>query len=54
MFEFIFRMTDNSKFVINNVAEEFVDAIWDQLDSYCAIFETETKKVKTVLSKEVK
>lgn len=49
MFKFIFRMSDGSKNVMNNVPEGFDRAIWDQLDEYCAMFESDTKKVVSVM-----
>ena len=49
MFKFIFRMTDGSKYELNNIELGFESAIWNQLEEYCMMFETETNKVKSVM-----
>lgn len=54
MFRFIFRMSNGKKYIINNVKEGFENAIWEQLDAYCKMFETKTKKVISVRQEEVK
>lgn len=54
MFRFIFKMSNGKKYIINNVQEGFENAIWEQLDSYCAMFETDDKKVVSVRQEEVR
>ena len=49
MYKFIFRMTDNTKYIIDNIQEGFENAIWDNLDEYCMMFESESNKVKSVM-----
>lgn len=54
MFNFIFKMNDGSKYIMKNVPEDFTSAIWDNLDGYCSMFESETKKVRSVIQEEVR
>ena len=49
MFKFIFRLNDGSKYIMKGVPSDFVYAIWDSLDEYCAIYESDTKKVVSVM-----
>ena len=50
MYEFVFRFVDGSK-TIMKVEENFVDDVWNNLDSICDEF---TKEVKTVFQRKVK
>ncbi len=54
MFDFVFKMTNGSSYTIHNVPEDFTSGIWEKIDEYCSMFETETKKVRSVIQKEVK
>ena len=49
MYKFIFRMTDGSKFVLNNIKSGFENSIWENLDEYCMMFESTSNKVKSVM-----
>jgi len=51
MFKFIFRMTDGSKYELKDIEPGFESAIWENLDEYCMMFESETNKVKSVMQK---
>lgn len=53
-YDFTFSLTDGSSYTINDVPEELTGAIWNQLGEYCSMFESETKKVKSVIQKEVR
>lgn len=54
MSNFIFKLTDGSSYTIHNVPEDFTSAIWDKIDEYCSMFESDTKKVRSVIQEEVK
>ena len=54
MSNFIFKLTDGSCYTMNNVPEDFASAIWDEINSYCELFESETKKVRSVIQEEVR
>ncbi len=53
-FNFNFKLTDGSSYIIKDVPEGFDKAIWDNIDEYCSMFENETKKVRSVIQEEVK
>ena len=53
MFNFIFKMNDGSSYIIHNVPEDFTSGIWDKIDEYCSMFETETKKVRSVVQEAI-
>ena len=53
-FNFNFKLTDGSSYIIKDVPEGFDKAIWDNIDEYCSMFESETKKVRSVIQEEVK
>ena len=52
MVKFIFKRTDGSAYTMKNIPAEMADAIWDNIESYCSMFESETVKVRTVIQKE--
>ena len=49
MYKFIFRLQDGAKRFIENVEFDFVQSIWDNIDIYCIMFESESNKVKSVM-----
>lgn len=53
-FNFVFKLTDGSSYIIKDVPEDFTSAIWEQVDEYCSMFESETKKVRSVIQEEVR
>ena len=53
-FNFVFKLTDGSSYIIKNVPEGFDKAIWEQVDEYCSMFESETTKVRSIIQEEVK
>ncbi len=53
-FNFVFELTDGSRYIIKDVPEDFDKAIWEQVDEYCSMFESGTKKVRRVIQEEVR
>ncbi len=53
MFKFIFKMNDGSSYTIHNVPKDFIAGIWNKIDEYCSIFETKTKKVRSVIQEAI-
>ncbi len=53
-FNFKFKLTDGSSYIIKNVPEGFDKAIWKHVDEYCLMFESDVKKVKSVVQVEVR
>lgn len=53
MFNFIFKLTDGSSYIIKNVPAEFTSAIWEQIDEYCSMFESESVKVRSVIQEAI-
>ena len=49
MYNFIFRLNDGSRYIMKGVPNDFVDAIWNDLEEYCEIYESDTKKVVSVM-----
>lgn len=47
-----FKRTDGSSYTMKNIPDDMADAIWDNIESYCSMFESETVKVRTVIQKE--
>lgn len=47
-----FKRTDGSSYTMKNIPDDMAPAIWDEIDSYCELFESETIKVRTVIQKE--
>ena len=53
MYKFIFRLQDGSKYELKNVESIFVSTIWEKLDEFCMMFESESNKVKSVMQVEM-
>lgn len=52
MTQMVFKRTDGSSYTMKNIPDDMAAAIWDEIDSYCELFESETIKVRTVIQKE--
>ena len=53
MVKFIFRRNDGKVFEMNSIHSDMAEAIWDSIDEYCEIFESETTKIVSVTQREI-
>lgn len=48
MYQFIFKMSDNTKNIIY-ACDDNLDFIWDCIEEFCEVFENENNKVKSIM-----
>jgi len=53
MVKFIFKRNDGKRFTMNNIPSDMANAIWDNINEYCEMFENETSKIVSVIQKEM-